>query len=150
MAAPLGCLPSLLLGGIVCVFPKQAGTAGPPLWEPLVKGMFTTFTRKGAGYGGQGSATPTMLALRPGQVSEGRDPAPAVQLGLAGGWAGGACSWFHGLRINREARAVKAGPPSASWMSPSPELLLCLSHVSLRTGGMAHACLHRTCVQKCT
>lgn len=47
--------------------PKQAGTAGPPLWEPLVKGVFTTFTRKGTGYGGQGSATPTMLALRPGQ-----------------------------------------------------------------------------------
>lgn len=29
---------------------------------------------------------------------------------------------------------MKAGPPSASWMSASPELLSCLSHVSLGTG----------------
>lgn len=142
--------PSFL--GVLCACSQAGGNSGTSSLGASDQGGVHHIHQEGDRIWGSGLSHTHHAGFeaRPRWPSEGGDPAPAVQLGLPGGWAGGACSWFHGLRINREARAVKAGPPSASWMSPSPELLLCLSHVSLRTEGMAHACLHRTCVQKCT
>ena len=87
--APLGCLPSLPLTVCVCVCaPEQVGTAGPPLWEPLVEGVFTKYTMRGTGYGGRGSATPTTLALRPGQgghLRTGTQLLPSSQASQEGG-----------------------------------------------------------------